>query len=175
MDSKTCSKCGTLKPLEDFHSGVGRLNRRPDCKACVRNRQRENRPQGGNKKDLCSCGRPKCSISKRCRNCSHPPVEGREPTWRKNKYGYMQAYGVGGKMLLQHRHVMERHLGRPLRDDENVHHKNGMRDDNKIENLELWSKSQPSGQRVEDKIEWCKWFLAQYEESAISQVAGPDC
>lgn len=69
---------------------------------------------------------------------------------------------VDGKQGAEHRHIMSQHLGRPLFRHENVHHINGQRADNRLENLELWSKSQPSGQRVEDKLTWAREFLAQY-------------
>jgi hypothetical protein len=91
----------------------------------------------------------------------HGDTKDRRGGWRIGNGGYV-VRKENYRIILQHREIMSQHLGRELLPEENVHHINGDKTDNRIENLELWSTSQPAGQRVEDKLAWAKEILGLY-------------
>lgn len=83
-------------------------------------------------------------------------------------YRRFQWYRNGKRIVVsEHRQVMEAIIGRPLEPFESVHHKNGRRADNRPDNLELWVKPQPSGQRPEDLVAWVVRYYPDFVRSAL--------
>lgn len=72
----------------------------------------------------------------------------RRPDGRRDSKGYILRWAPEHPMasrvgyVMDHRLVVSEHLGRMLKPDEVVHHRNGVKDDNRIENLELMQKRQ---------------------------------
>lgn len=133
-------------------------------------------------RDTCSCGRSK---QRKSRTCSWCRPTGREFNgyWKggrtKHKAGYVMIRvanhprgGTNG-YVFEHILVMEEILGRHLSPDETVHHRNGVRDDNRPQNLELWVRPQPSGVRVQDAVEWAHEILGRYEGLDVTSKNAP--
>lgn len=150
---KLCSQCG-------IHRAKDRYTR---CSYCR-----------GKEHDLCSCGQRKTKRAKVCAACNMQAQRGgMHNCWKGGrvqlKDGYVRAWApshpraVNARYVLEHILVMEGVLGRYLHPDERVHHRNKVRDDNRPENLELWSVGHPCGARVEDLLDWAHEIIARYE------------
>jgi hypothetical protein len=127
-------------------------------------------------RDICECGAPKMLASRTCIDCYESPSGSKNGNWRGghtyHKKGYRMVAVPGhpraraaGSYVFEHILVMEDHLGRHLLSDETVHHVNGIRDDNRIENLELWVRPQPSGIRAADAVAWAREILNRYVDA----------
>lgn len=94
--------------------------------------------------------------------------EGRVAFRLKHVSGYIKVQAKGNPMadssgyVMEHRLVLSRVLGRPLTRDEYGHHLNGNRRDNLPENLEVWTRMSPPGQRVKDLVAWARALLVRY-------------
>ena len=109
----------------------------------------------------CGCYRKEVK-SKRMSGENHHSWNNGEPRithkgYKEFKYGDLRG-------VKEHRYVYEQHYGIKLLPHQNIHHINGDRLDNRIENLELWDTSQPSGQRIEDKILFYKELYEKYKD-----------
>ena len=104
---------------------------------------------------------------RRNRRHGEPGEAGRErkPAAEKiiNSSGYVRVnLGTANENILEHRLVMQEHLGRELAADEYVHHRNGVRTDNRIENLELKSSYHAKGQTIPELLRYANEIIERY-------------
>jgi hypothetical protein len=124
-------------------------------------------------KKKCACGEEIYRESSKCVPCNNAVKtacyileQGYARLKHRKGYIYQRAKDhprASNGYVFEHIIVMEKFLNRFLLPGENVHHRNGMKDDNRIENLELWIRPQPSGIRAEDAVSWAKEILLRYD------------
>jgi hypothetical protein len=148
-----CRRCSGCKRV--FRPSSGHL-RCPSCRS----------------RSVCSCGASKQLKSGTCGQCRSESWESNS-NWKGGRSRHKAGYVIvrvpdhprAGKhpYVFEHILVAEDLLGRYLLDGETVHHRNGVRDDNRPENLELWTRPQPAGIRVSDALAWAHEIIERYE------------
>ncbi len=154
--SISCNSCGRI--------GLLILNKTEKlCTKCVRHKKESLDPSKADKRRLQTM-----QSNRRQKGTDINAPKRESKGWWKTPEGYILIYNathpnsnVNG-CIFQHIFVMSEHLKRPIKKGESIHHINGVRDDNRLENLEIWHRSHPPGQRLNEKIEWAKNFLEEY-------------
>lgn len=117
-----------------------------------------------------------------CGVCRPRPAMEVNGAWKggrtRNKAGYVMVRvpnhpraRANGGYVFEHIVVIEEAIGRHLLPDETVHHRNGIKSDNRPDNLELWTSNHPTGVRSQDAVIWATEILTRY--GGWDLVGGP--
>jgi len=177
--TKVCKTCGEAKVLEAFTPQEhGRFGRVAHCRPCL--------AAAKNKRYALMSAEQRREVNRRAndagkawRDAHRDEIRAQRRRWYASKHprkraasgsgtimnGY-RSFVIKGRRDFEHRLIMEAHLGRTLLPNQTVHHVNGDRLDNRLANLELWSGSQPPGQRIKDKVAWAKSLIELYGDVA---------